>query len=215
MKRTCWVTATVASIAALALSGAFEPVAAQKGGMAEVGAEVEVELGLAAEDLGARLSVVAGSRAAAASTREAGAFSGSGPGASVNRGHISMAVTEAMSDTSAAAARSVTRPTAIMTIPMRTVVAAITTGALSQQVAPIGGTDITIVLATDAACRARVREGLLGPSCATDVTAMHLPASRVLFHLPQSWRGSDKNLKGSPRPARGGAIFAHFVSITM
>ena len=32
MKRTCWVTATVASIAALALSGAFEPVAAQKGG---------------------------------------------------------------------------------------------------------------------------------------------------------------------------------------
>jgi hypothetical protein len=192
--------------------------------MAEVGAEVEVEveLGLAAEDLGARLSVVAGSRAAAASTREAGPSADRGL-APLSIAGTSVAVTEAMSDTSAAAARSVTRPTAITTIPMRTVVAAITTGALSQQVAPIGGTDITIVLATDAACRARVREGLLGPSCATDVTAMHLPASRVLFHLPQSWRGSDNglgarlspNLKGSPRPARGGAIFAHFVSITM
>ena len=32
MKRTCWVTAAVASIAALALSGAYQPVAAQKGG---------------------------------------------------------------------------------------------------------------------------------------------------------------------------------------
>ena len=34
MKRTCWVTAAVASIAALALSGAYQPVAVVAGSQA-------------------------------------------------------------------------------------------------------------------------------------------------------------------------------------
>jgi hypothetical protein len=72
-------------------------------------------------------------------------------------------VTDAMSDTSAAAVRSLTDPTAITTIPTRTVVVAITTGALSRRVAPIGGTDTTLALAINAAYRVRVREGLLVP----------------------------------------------------
>jgi hypothetical protein len=97
MKRTCWVTATVASIAALALSGAFEPVAAQKGGHGGAGGGGAGGGGGGGGGGGAGFG---GGRAGGASVgsgvagggsiRSGGrAFSGSGPRASVNGGHIS------------------------------------------------------------------------------------------------------------------------------
>src|SRR5262249_39244161 len=85
MKRTCWVTAAVASIAALALSGAYQPVAAQKGGHGGGGGGGGVGGGSTG---GA--AVGGGGVAGGGSIHSGGrAFTGSAPRASVSRGHIS------------------------------------------------------------------------------------------------------------------------------
>jgi len=92
MKRTRWVTATLASIAALALSGAYQPVAAQKGGHGGGGGGGG---GGASAGGGA---VGGGGISGGGSTRSGGggsfnsggrAFTGSAPRSSMNRGHVS------------------------------------------------------------------------------------------------------------------------------
>ena len=83
MKRTCWVTAAVASIAALALSGAYQPVAAQTGGHGGGGVGGG---GAGGVGTGGGGRGVAGGGSIGPGGR---AFTGSAPRGSVSRGRIS------------------------------------------------------------------------------------------------------------------------------
>jgi hypothetical protein len=90
MKRTYWVTAAVASIAALALSGAYQPVAAQKGGHGGGGVGGGGVGGGGVGGGGGGGMASGGGGVGGGGIRSGGrAFSGSAPRASVSRGHIS------------------------------------------------------------------------------------------------------------------------------